>query len=389
MNKTTISRHIGGMATLALLFFSNAAFADDSENRLNAYKGNKLIPHEVNIATVNAVSSQSTSIAVFTPAALSWKSYDNLQDVLFGKFMDWTREDFEAFFADSANEAEFEDAWKFLSQTGNDHLQGAAISDEDAMAVLQAQFNALVENYEISGKAFPCEGLDMSNMNICTMDFSKCTGLTWEQVISANDYTWITLPAMDFSGVNISGYDLTGINFANCTGLSWEQLSSAQWIRKSTLPNIDLSNAVMSGMALDGVDFSNCTGLTWEQLASASDITYAVLPALNLSSVNLTGKDMEGIDFSKCTGLTWGQLASASDMTYTTLPVMNLSGVDTTGKDLSGVDFSNCTELTTEHLSNASNINRIIISSSQYETMKADLSGTYISIGSGRYQKIR
>jgi len=98
---------------------------------------------------------------------------------------------------------------------------------------------------------------------------------------------------------------------------------------------------------------------------------------------------MEGIDFSKCTGLTWGQLASASDMTYTTLPVMNLSGVDTTGKDLSGVDFSNCTGLTTAHLSNASNINRIIISSSQYETMKVDLSGTYISIGSGRYQKIR
>lgn len=293
------------------------------------------------------MSSQSTSIAVFTPAALSWKSHDNLQDLLFGKFMDWTREDFEAFFADSANEAEFEDAWKFLSQTGNDHLQGAAISDEDAMAVLQAQFNALVENYEISGKAFPCEGLDMSNMNICTMDFSKCTGLTWEQVISANDYTWITLPAMDFSGVNISGYDLTGINFANCTGLSWEQLSSA------------------------------------------SDITYAVLPALNLSGINLTGKDMEGIDFSKCTGLTWGQLASASDMTYTTLPVMNLSGVDTTGKDLSGVDFSKCTGLTIAHLSNASSINRIIISSSQYETMKADLSGTYISIGSGRYQKIR
>ena len=48
MNKTTISRHIGEMATLALLFFSNAAFADDSENRLNAYKGNKLIPQEVN-----------------------------------------------------------------------------------------------------------------------------------------------------------------------------------------------------------------------------------------------------------------------------------------------------------------------------------------------------
>ena len=380
---------IGGLSALSVTIIANFGFADVSSDRLDAYKANKLIPNEVQIATLNSVSSESAGVVVFSPDVLSWKSYSNAASAALGKYMDWTREDFEAFFKDSANEAEFEDAWEFLSQTGNDHLQGAAISDEDAMAVLQAQFKALVESSEISGTAFPCEGLDMSNMNISTRDFSKCTGLTWEQVISANDYTWITLPAMDFSGVNISGYDLTGINFANCTGLSWEQLSSAQWIRNTTLPNIDLSNAVMSGMVLDGVDFSNCTGLTWEQLSSARDITYATLPALNLSSVNLTGKDMEGIDFSKCTGLTWGQLASASDMTHTTLPVMNLSGVDTTGKDLSGVDFSNCTGLTTAHLSNASNINRIIISSSQYETMKADLSGTYISIGNGRYQKIR
>ena len=99
----------------------------------------------------------TTGVAVFSPDALSWKSYSNASSAALGKYMDWTREDFETFFADSANKAEFEDAWNFLSQTGNDHLQGAAISDEDAMAVLQAQFKALVESSEISGTASPAK----------------------------------------------------------------------------------------------------------------------------------------------------------------------------------------------------------------------------------------
>lgn len=46
MSKRTTLRHIGEMVILLSLFFTNAAFADDSENRLNAYKGNKLIPQE-------------------------------------------------------------------------------------------------------------------------------------------------------------------------------------------------------------------------------------------------------------------------------------------------------------------------------------------------------
>ena len=45
------------------------------------------------------------------------------------------------FFADSANAPDFEEAWNALSQFGNDHVQGAVISDEDALALLQNQFN--------------------------------------------------------------------------------------------------------------------------------------------------------------------------------------------------------------------------------------------------------
>ena len=54
------------------------------------------------------------------------------------------------FFADPANEADFEDAWNVLSQFGNDHVQGAVISDEDALALLQNQFNTLVNQYRFA-----------------------------------------------------------------------------------------------------------------------------------------------------------------------------------------------------------------------------------------------
>lgn len=41
------------------------AFADVSEDRLNTYNGNKLIPQEVEIVTINSVASESAGVAVF------------------------------------------------------------------------------------------------------------------------------------------------------------------------------------------------------------------------------------------------------------------------------------------------------------------------------------
>ena len=137
---------IGGLSALSVTFITNFGFADVSSDRLDTYKANKLIPNEVQIATINSVSSESAGVAVFSPDVLSWKSYSNASSAALGKYMDWTREDFEAFFADRANASGFEDAWNFLSQTGNDHLQGATISDEDALIVLQAQLDALVSS---------------------------------------------------------------------------------------------------------------------------------------------------------------------------------------------------------------------------------------------------
>ena len=77
MNKKTTLRHMWAVF-LALISVSNAAFADASSERLDAYKGNKLLPPEINIATINSVSSEHSDVAVFTPSVLSWKSYSNM-----------------------------------------------------------------------------------------------------------------------------------------------------------------------------------------------------------------------------------------------------------------------------------------------------------------------
>lgn len=118
---------IGGLNVLSYLIIFNSAFADVSTDRVDTYKANKLIPNEVQIATTNSVSSDATGVAVFSPDILSWKSYTNTASAALGKYMDWTREDFEAFFADSANEAEFEDAWNFLSKVGNNILHSNVV----------------------------------------------------------------------------------------------------------------------------------------------------------------------------------------------------------------------------------------------------------------------
>ena len=176
-----------GEVVLVLISVSNVAFADASSERLDAYKGNKLIPHEVNIATINSASSEHSDVAVFTPSVLSWKSYSNMQDAVFGKFMDWTKEDFEEFFKGYTKDTyeKYVDAWNFLSQTGNDHLQGAVISDEDAIAVLQAQLEKLVKERSINNTPFPCEGLDFSGLDLLSCQLENFTGMTAEQLFSA------------------------------------------------------------------------------------------------------------------------------------------------------------------------------------------------------------
>ena len=163
---------ISGLITLSFIISSNFGFADVSSDRLDTYKANKLIPNEVQIATINSVSTDATGVAVFSPDALSWKSYSNAASAALGKYMDWTREDFEAFFAYPANEVEFEEAWNFLSQAGNDHLQGATISDEDAMSVLQEQFDTWIGMISKPAYAFPLKRQASSRRYPCSMNCS-------------------------------------------------------------------------------------------------------------------------------------------------------------------------------------------------------------------------
>lgn len=48
------------------------AVADVSSDRVDTYKSNKLLPSEVQIATVNSVASNTAGVAVFSPNLLSW-----------------------------------------------------------------------------------------------------------------------------------------------------------------------------------------------------------------------------------------------------------------------------------------------------------------------------
>ena len=332
-----------GAVFLALISVSNAAFADASSERLDAYKGNKLLPPEINIATINSASSEHSDVAVFTPSVLSWKSYSNMQDAAFSKFMDWTKEDFEEFFKDytwdTSTYDKYVDAWNFLSQTGNDHLQGAVISDEDAIAVLQAQLEKLVSERSIDSTPFPCEGLDFSGLVLTNLHLENFTGMTAEQLFSAIKIRGATLPAIDFTGADFRDRDLQGVNF------------------------------------------SKCTNLTAAQLLSALNINGTTLPSVNFAGANLSGSDLNGVDLSKCTNLTAAQLLEATSLTNVKLPAIDFSGADLTGKRLYGVDFTKCTGLTGIQLSNARGISEIWLTSEQYESMKTDLpSGTTIFV---------
>ena len=308
---------IGGLNALSVTIIANFGFADVSSDRLDTYKANKLIPNEVQIATINSVSTDATGVAVFSPDVLSWKSYSNAASAALGKYMDWTREDFEAFFKDSANEAEFEDAWKFLSQTGNDHLQGATISDEEALSILQGQFDSLFSRYNFSNTkfpTFPCEGIDFSGLSIYYVDFSDCTGITGEHLAATSMLTGCKFNPVDFTGVDLSKCYFYDIDLSEASGLTAAQLSSMDNFTECKLPSIDLSAADFTGKALWGVDFSKCTGLSWEQLSMANDITNISLPKMDLSNADMSGKNISGIDFTNCSGLTGNQLAKASDL---------------------------------------------------------------------------
>ena len=270
---------IGGLSALSVTIIANFGFADVSSGRLDTYKANKLIPNEVQIATINSASSESAGVAVFSPDVLSWKSYSNASSAALGKFMDWTREDFEAFFAESANKAEFEDAWNFLSKVGNNILHSNALEDTAASDILLDQLKQMINDGSLYGAAFPCEGLDFTGLNLGNFDLSRCTGLTWQQLTSAAYIFNTKLPAMDFTNADLSGLTLSEIDFSKCTGLTASQLLSSNAWFGAKLPNVDFTDVDLKGIDISYVDFSQCTGLTGKQIASANIPNFAGMPS--------------------------------------------------------------------------------------------------------------
>ena len=217
--------------------------------------------------------------------------------------MDWTKADFQKFFLDSANKESFDEARYFLSQVGNDHLEGATIADADALGILQFQINN-----SIKGEYFPCEGLDFTGKDLSYCDMSKFTGLTAEQLLSAYRFDYTILPNIDFANMDISGKNFYYVDMSKCTGLTGEQVLSAGVIIGAMLPEVDFSNQNLKGKNISYMDLSSCTGLSADQLLSAYNITYTKLPAIDLTGASFVGKNIVGVDFRNCTGLTAAQL---------------------------------------------------------------------------------
>lgn len=65
--------------------------------------------------------------------------------------------------------------------------------------------------------AFPCEGLDFTNLrlysSVGSVDLSNCTGLTWVQLAQARELVGVILPTLDLSDADMTGKNLQGVDF--------------------------------------------------------------------------------------------------------------------------------------------------------------------------------
>ena len=77
--------------------------------------------------------------------------------------------------------------------------------------------------------------MDLSKKSLYGLSLVNCTGLSPQQVLSAANLTWATLPTLDFAGIDFTGKDLSGVDFSMCTGLTGTQLSAASSIDYITL----------------------------------------------------------------------------------------------------------------------------------------------------------
>lgn len=268
MSKRTTLRHIGEMVILLSLFFTNAAFADDSENRLNAYKGNKLIPQEVNITTINAASSESVDVAVFTPDTLSWVM-STKKDILVDKYGDVNSLEFPpgALLHNYQIGPQLWSAWDqnygqdfldFLSLVSRGEITGTNLTKEEADAMRQQVLDAMVSSggyfalYEPTASyRLNAAGLNLSDMS-SVVKLDNLYNLSPAEFANIKDYARLANYSINlaevvsgsFSGSeDLSNHNFAQMNISGVSGITATQLvNSKGWFATGSFPGVNLSS---------------------------------------------------------------------------------------------------------------------------------------------------
>jgi len=138
-------------------------------------------------------------------------------------------------------------------------------------------------------------------------------------------------PPLDFSQISLAGKDLTWKDLRN-TGITGNQLASAEDLTGANLDGLDLSSldfsekmiaaASFDGANLNDTDFGtqNLDNLNFAN----ANLANANLAGTSTNGTNLAGANLEGSNITK------GQIESAGD---------NLDGTNLSGHDLSGADL--------------------------------------------------
>lgn len=401
----------GVLVPLSLLLV-NAAFADATSDRLEAYKSNRLIPENITFTTPSTGGANDTTV-VFTKSSLSW-NYGNAAAAylkeLSDKFGSLSKEELENWewlgldnenFIDltdcapnmiyqrkgsyennlprNPDNAEFLDyLWKI--QTGE--ITDANITADEAKALKMAGFQQIANNVINTNVKFQFDGTeDFSKVNLgFTNILNSCSGITGDQFASISSIIASTISGISFKGSeDLSNVAISGIcNVDNCPGLTIKQLSET----KNGGGSLVLSNSMvtgkedLSGLDLSRINMEKCSNLTVSQVMSASKFP-RYLPALTFSgNEDFTSKDGMSANFGSCSGITSEQIMSMATPP-SVFPKTTFSGSeDISSWSLGNHDISNVTGITAAQIaSSQGTASGLRVSPTQYEELKAYIAG--------------
>ena len=410
--------HRGGVVAATLLCGISSVFADDTEDRLKAYKENRLIPQEFNLIKTN-----SDSDVMFTKSTLSWSTSGALTQAIKGELAKMNAQELLDFI--KAKEGG-QTALDYLAALANGSETSANISAEEAKANIlalitecvqigskdsflpeyqfpQAPWNGVLDisgmDVDFGYLAAMWDGnIDMSNLDPTTKqaflirnsDLS-CFKMTGEQFASFGGLTGSTLPEITgFTGTeDFSHWQIVSdVDLSKLPGFTKEQFFSIKEMNNYNkspndpgyiAPQYELTGSEgLSGNIYARIDFSGCSGKTGQ--LRESNLRECILPSMTLDgSENLAGCSFSGIDFSNCSGMTGSQFTQARSFENCKMPQISFTGSEDFSKvKLYGLDVSTFTGISAEQISKAARTSEMPIynmrmTSSQFNAWKNSL----------------